>query len=296
MASSWCKVASDLDSHPKVRKAGRDGREIFLFALRRNASLDLGGIIPSDHLEPWYLADQLMMTESEAVSGLSRAVQAGLLTREGAAYLIPGWDSEWAKRPLTEAERKARQRAKSTISDTGHHDVTAMSGHDRDSPESHGSEERRGEEKKMVSGGSSPEIAASDPPADPEAERRRKNEARVSRIPAEAWSAADTFRALVLEESPTNALSTRKWAGTTGLRLEWADEIRLIVERDKRTWPQVVEMLDWLFHRQPPGRHKYIVQSPGSLRDKWDRIVLNRNNSKQTSFSNGEKPRVVPKL
>lgn len=37
MAESWCKVASDLDSDPKIRRAGRLGREVFLFVLRRNA-------------------------------------------------------------------------------------------------------------------------------------------------------------------------------------------------------------------------------------------------------------------
>lgn len=144
--TAWAKIAVDLDSNPKIRKAGRNGREVFLFVIRRNAALDLGGRVPAMHVDAWYLADQLMMSESEALSGLSRCVQAGLLREVDGFFVIVGWNDEWAKRPLTEAERKQRQRAKTETSpgESGH--VTEVSGQESDSPECHGSEERRVEE------------------------------------------------------------------------------------------------------------------------------------------------------
>lgn len=99
MGLSWCKVASNLDSHPKIRRAGRNGREVFLFALRRNAEPGnaIDGRLPIDQLEPWYLADQLQMPESEAVTGVTRAMEAGLLALDGLSYVIVGWEAEWSK-------------------------------------------------------------------------------------------------------------------------------------------------------------------------------------------------------
>src|SRR5512139_3137910 len=110
--SRFAKMDISLDSHPKIRKAGRDGREVFLFVLRKNAALDLGGRIPDSYVEPWYLADQLMVTEDEACHGMSRAVTAGLLARDGLEVVIVGWGDDWSRVPMTDAERKAKQRAK----------------------------------------------------------------------------------------------------------------------------------------------------------------------------------------
>lgn len=149
MSASWAKMSSNLDSNPKIRRAGRNGREVFLFVLRKNSDLDLGGRVPELYVEGWYLADQLMMPEPEAVSGLSQCVRTGLLKSEEAHVVIVGWDDEWGKRPLTEAERKRQQRAKSKTSDGESGHVTEVSGQKQDSPECHGSEEKRGEKKRV---------------------------------------------------------------------------------------------------------------------------------------------------
>lgn len=112
MASHWCKVASNLDTHPKVRKAGRLGREVFLFALRRNAepSNPVAGMLPADELEPWYVADMLQMSCDEAVTGVTAAVTAGLLVREGAAYVIVAWKDGWGKDNGSGKDRTAKWR------------------------------------------------------------------------------------------------------------------------------------------------------------------------------------------
>lgn len=112
MALSWCKVASNLDSHPKIRKAGRDGREVFLFALRRNAEPGNKhpGSISADELEPDYLAYELMSPRDAVVTGVTAAVTAGLLALEGDRYVIVGWEEDWSKAKSDGAKRTEKWR------------------------------------------------------------------------------------------------------------------------------------------------------------------------------------------
>jgi hypothetical protein len=126
---SWCKVASNLDSHPKIRRAGRNGREVFLFALRKNAEPNnpVPGLLPAAIMEPWYLADQLMMSEAEASDGLTRAVSAGLISQNGECWSIHGWGDEWGKVPADGAARTRKWRESkgvTTVTDTPSQNVT----------------------------------------------------------------------------------------------------------------------------------------------------------------------------
>ena len=66
MAFVFAKLDPAIHRNPKVRKAGRLGREVFIFALCVNADRGATGIIPADYLEPWFLADALQITEAEA--------------------------------------------------------------------------------------------------------------------------------------------------------------------------------------------------------------------------------------
>lgn len=128
MATSWCKVASNLDSHPKIRRAGRNGREVFLFALRRNAEPNnpIPGRLPIDQLEPWYLADQLQMPECDAVTGVTAAVTAGLLKLDGNSYIIVGWEEDWSKLRTSGAARTARWRDNKRLPTAAPSHVTAV--------------------------------------------------------------------------------------------------------------------------------------------------------------------------
>jgi len=112
MAAGFVKVAADLDSNPKIRRAGRAGREVFLFVLRRTNLQERDGRCSLANVEPWYLADQLMMPEAEASEGVQRAVAAGLLAIDDGQVAVCGWDDEWAKRPAEGAERTERWRNK----------------------------------------------------------------------------------------------------------------------------------------------------------------------------------------
>lgn len=154
MATSWCKVASNLDSHPKIRRAGRNGREVFLFALRRNAEPNnpVTGVLPALMFEPWYLADQLMMTEGEAVEGLQRCFAAGLLLQNGQAIHIDGWDDEeWGREKSTERVREWRKQKKTeplkqdeTLRNVSH--VAATEVKRDETKETARGEERRGDQ------------------------------------------------------------------------------------------------------------------------------------------------------
>jgi uncharacterized phage protein (TIGR02220 family) len=143
MAISYAKVDANLDSSPRIRAAGADGREVFLFILRRCAQLDAQGCIPAANVEPEYLAAMLMRDVVTACHGLSRAVTAGLLTVTDTEVAICGWSDDWSKRPMSEAERQ-RKRRNSLKSP----DVTICHDANVTCPDSHTREEKRREEKR----------------------------------------------------------------------------------------------------------------------------------------------------
>ncbi len=109
----FAKMAGTLDSNRKIRKAGRDGRDVFLWVLRQVALRDSDGCIPTDDLTDFdYLADQLMCDPVDAERGVAAACSAGLLItdNEHGVTRIVGWDSDWGRRPMSNAERQALYR------------------------------------------------------------------------------------------------------------------------------------------------------------------------------------------
>lgn len=118
----WCKVASDLDSNPKIRRGGNLCRQVYEFALRQNSltTNPVPGFVRAAELSPWFVADRLMMSEADARTGLEKCLigddELGpLLVREGMAYRIDGWEEEqWGRgkgsdeRAVKVAEARAR--------------------------------------------------------------------------------------------------------------------------------------------------------------------------------------------
>lgn len=142
---AYCQVDANLDTNPKIRKAGRDGRDIFEFLLRRVALGRTAGSVPLKYIECWYLADMLMMSEDEARNGIARAVDAGLIgiDQEGGVVRLLGWTEEWGRRPKEGKERQAEYRAKHAKGrPPGDGALRGVTGGD----ESDAGEERRGEE------------------------------------------------------------------------------------------------------------------------------------------------------
>jgi hypothetical protein len=70
----WAKMASDLDTDDKIMAAGRNAREVFLYALRKNQLGDYDWTIPAGCMRPAILARILMMSEDEAADGLAAGV------------------------------------------------------------------------------------------------------------------------------------------------------------------------------------------------------------------------------
>lgn len=107
----FAQLDHDLHNNPKVRKAGRDGRDVFVFVLCKNASRGHLGYIPVRYLEVDYLADQLGCSEAEAKNGIARAIKAHLIAIEGDAVTLVGWSDEYSRGPMSVAERQRRSRA-----------------------------------------------------------------------------------------------------------------------------------------------------------------------------------------
>lgn len=163
----YCKVDCMLDSHPKIRKAGRLGREVFLFILRRHRALDGKGFMSIENVDPDYLADQLMMTCNEAVTGVTACVTAKLIAVTASDVQVIGWDDDWSREPASPAERVAKHRKNKRLAD----DVTKCNVTDVNSNECNVREEKRREEKKRVLFASAPGEAE---PAEPKAKKAIK--------------------------------------------------------------------------------------------------------------------------
>jgi hypothetical protein len=100
----FSKLDGGFFSNRKILRAGRNGRDVYLHVLCCNTKRGAKGWIPAEDLEPWYVADQLRISEEDARDGVTKAVTAKLIAIDGDAVTIKGWDADWAWRPLTRAE------------------------------------------------------------------------------------------------------------------------------------------------------------------------------------------------
>ena len=118
--SSWAKMADDLDRNRKIRKGGRNAREVFLWVLRKVASGNTSGWVKAEDFDDLeWLADELMTPLTDLTDGVSRCFAVGLLERDGDRVRVVGWDGQWAiRKPLTGAERQAKSAAKKRSGDS----------------------------------------------------------------------------------------------------------------------------------------------------------------------------------
>ncbi len=111
LSTTWfAKVDCNFHSNRKVMKAGRLGREVFVFVLCLNAQRGAIGEFPADDLDPWYVAQQLQMSEQEARDGIRLCLQARLIQIAECMVQIVGWTDDYAKYPLAAAEKQKRYR------------------------------------------------------------------------------------------------------------------------------------------------------------------------------------------
>lgn len=132
MSVTWyAKIDCNFHSNRKALQAGRLGREIYVFALCINAQRGALGEFPAEDLEPWYIAQQLQMSEAEASEGVRRCVEADLIEIDDGLVRLCGWSSEYGKYPLSRSEIQQRYRDRKAKKEKpkcepGNENVTAL--------------------------------------------------------------------------------------------------------------------------------------------------------------------------
>lgn len=119
MSQTFAKMSSGLDRSRKIRKGGREAREVFLWVLRRVSDRNSAGWIPAEEIEDLdFLAEDLMTPVTDVRHGVTRCLEVDLIHRSGdGRVFVTGWDEEWgARKPLTGAERTKRWRDRKVIS------------------------------------------------------------------------------------------------------------------------------------------------------------------------------------
>lgn len=184
----FAKLDPGLHRNPKVRKAGRLGREVFIFALCVNADRGATGHIPADYLEPWFLADALQMTEAEAREGLAQAVAARLIEMcPDMSGHLSGWDDdEWGRArggSMTEAERKAQHRAKQARERDAERNQKVASCPDMSGQASGRPDQSESETESDAESETDIERAASPPPVQPTTEPADRQTGQLALVP-----------------------------------------------------------------------------------------------------------------
>lgn len=231
----FAKVASNLHTNPKVFKAGRNAREVYLWALCKNAELELDGVIPASYLDPSIVTVMLHANVTDVTEGLQRSVSFGLLEAlEDGSYRIAGWGDDW--RPSATASERARAyraRKKQAVTAppvTDRH-VTQRDARDANAGEESRGEERREErERERRTGGVSP-------PAEKPRKPRREPE---TPLPAD-WKPSDAHRELAAElgvNLEREATSFRDHAETHARRAaRWDAAFRLWLRKAQQFGP-----------------------------------------------------------
>ena len=107
---TWAKVDTGIHWNPKVRRAGREAREVYLLILLANAEQQADGEIAAHYADPDYLADCLQCSPDEARNGVKRCETFQLLHVTDESVRILGWDEEWRTKNSTDRVRKYRAR------------------------------------------------------------------------------------------------------------------------------------------------------------------------------------------
>jgi hypothetical protein len=113
----FAQIDANLDTNPKIRKAGSFGRQVFEFVLRRNSLRGSKGSVPIAFVDPDYLADILMIARDAAVTGVTKAVTANLILIddvEGVVRIV-GWHESWGRRAKEGKDRTREWRERKSL-------------------------------------------------------------------------------------------------------------------------------------------------------------------------------------
>lgn len=150
----WTKIDSAFHRNPKIRRVGRDAREVFLLLLLINGEREFGGTIPAHFADPEYLAPDLGMSVDMVRAALTRLRERhgdrdALVTGcDGCDVTLTGYGDEWkatgksgATRTKEWRDRKRTPANKPAIPQT-------VTGSDKRVTGCDGCDDRRGEESR----------------------------------------------------------------------------------------------------------------------------------------------------
>jgi len=107
---TWAKVDAGLHLNPKVRMAGADAREVFIYIVLANAANAADGVLAGHYADATFLADALQRDEETVRNALKRCVTFRLLHISAEEVSIVGWDSQWRVPSSTNRVQKHRER------------------------------------------------------------------------------------------------------------------------------------------------------------------------------------------
>lgn len=269
----WAKIDAGFFRNPKVRKAGRDGREVYLWLLLVNRAHDFNGTIPANYADPKYIAREIEMRPYLVAAALSRCVAAQLIavSPRGDAALC-GWDGDWRTKADDSRERVRKHRAnKAETIEVGNgvgnacNAVTPLE-------ESRGEQSRGEERSSQVAGGAlddpppveggtdkgaEPGNPGTDPPGVPAKAKPEPSD--------EAKACAQHLLEAIRSHTPD--FEGRNVAG-------WSRDLDLAIRIDKRTPEQLNKAADWV-HRSPAGAFwRANVLSGKKLRAQFDTLRI----------------------
>lgn len=258
MAGDWIKMRLDLQSHPKiVRILSATKSDKFrvigglhaVWAVFDMHSVDgrLDGYTPDalDHIIGW--------------PGFAAAViGVGWLLIDGPETLIlPEFDEHNGKSGKRRAEDQKRKRGERK-SDNCPQNVRKTSALNVDEFGSREEKRREDIEEHKTTSGTRPAVAANGVAGE-----------SVDEAPKQRWTPDD--------EKCARWLFGRILANNASAKMpnfdSWANDVRLLRERDKRTHTEICEMFQWA---QGDSFWRSNILSPAKLREKWDQLTMKR--------------------
>jgi hypothetical protein len=255
MAGDWIKMRLDLQSHPKIVR--------ILSATKSDKFRVIGGLHAVWSVFDTHSSDgRLDGYTPEALDhiigwpGFADAVIAvGWLEVDGAETLIlPEFDEHNGKSGKRRAEDQKRKREGRKSPQT----VRNLS--EDDAEEKRTREEKRREDKEhKTSSEKKPAEGGEDDGSGERDERRGKRRGTADDEKCARWLFG---RVLANNDSA-------KPPNFDG----WADDVRLLRERDKRTHAEICELFQWA---QADNFWRANILSPAKLREKWDQLTMKR--------------------
>lgn len=166
---TWGKIDTGFHRNPKIRMAGPDAREVFLYIVLANAEQCADGVLTAHYANPAFLADALQRSEETIRNALERCETFHLLRVTATEVSIVGWDETWRTKKSTDRVRKHRERKKKQSVTTGEtlRNGSNVTGNGRNGEERERKEKERAEKSREDrEGGASAE--SSGPPSEVE--------------------------------------------------------------------------------------------------------------------------------